>query len=80
LRKNSKGEMEMNKRLGAAFVVMLFMLGIVAAPVSAHFTLGRFTPTYRFRTEDYDPHVYGVIGYVWPGGGYAPSAVSPNSL
>jgi len=74
LRKNSKGEMEMNKRLGAAFVVMLFMLGIVAAPVSAHFTLGRFIGPYRFRTEDYDPHVPGVIGYVWPGVGNAPTA------
>jgi len=74
LRKNSKGEMEMNKRLGAAFVVMLFMLGAFAAPVSAHFTLGEFTGTYRFRQKDYDPHVAGVIGYVWPGVGYAPDA------
>jgi len=55
---------------------MLFMLGIVAAPVSAHFTLGEFTGNYRFRKDDFDPHVPGVIGYVWPGGGYATDAAA----
>jgi len=41
------------------------------APVSAHFTLGDLTPTYRYHANDFDTHVDGVIGYVWPGGGYA---------
>jgi hypothetical protein len=41
----------------------------VADPVQAHFTLGDLTPTYRYHANDFDPHVPGVIGYVWPGGG-----------
>jgi len=67
----------MNKRISAAFVIMLFVLGIVATPVSAHFTLGDLTGTYPYRENDYDPHVdsvTGVIGYVFPGAGPQPSA------
>ncbi len=64
----------MNKRIGAAFIVMLFALGIVSIPVSAHFTLGVLTPTYDFHANDYDPHVAGIIGYVWPGIGYSTTA------
>jgi len=66
----------MNKRISAAFVVMLFMLGIVAVPVQAHFTLGQYTSTYRYHAKDFDyspmatyGHVGGLIGYVWPGAG-----------
>jgi len=68
-RKNSIGDMKMDKRISAAFVVMLFLLGVVAAPVSAHFTLGNLTANVPYRTDDWYPHVKGVIGYVWPGGG-----------
>ena len=60
----------MNKRIDAAFIVMLFALGVVSVPVSAHFTLGVLTPTYDFHANDFDPHVTGVVGYVWPGVGY----------
>ena len=49
---------------------MLFALGIVSIPVSAHFTLGQLRGTYDFHDRDYDPHVPGVIGYVMPGAGY----------
>ena len=59
----------MDKRISAAFVVMLFVLGIVAVPVSAHFTLGEHIGTYRFRRNDFDPHVKGLMGYIWPGAG-----------
>jgi len=59
----------MDKRISAAFVTMLFLLGIVATPVSAHFTEGRHQPTYPFRSRHFDPHVEGLIGYVFPGGG-----------
>jgi len=66
----------MNKRISAAFIIMLFALGIAAIPVEAHFTLGDLTGAWPYRTNDYDTltgtaHVTGVIGYVWPGGGYS---------
>jgi hypothetical protein len=70
----------LNKRIGAAFIVMLFALGIVSVPVSAHFTLGVLTPTYDYHASDYDPHVAGVVGYVWPGVGYATSATGAGGL
>jgi hypothetical protein len=66
----------LNKRIGAAFIIMLFALGIVSIPVSAHFTLGDLTATYRFHANDYDKHVAGVVGYVWPGMGYTSAATS----
>jgi len=61
--------MKMDKRISAAFVTMLFILGIVAMPVSAHFTMGNHIPTYPFRTKHFDPHVDGLVGYVFPGSG-----------
>jgi len=48
---------------------MLFVLGIAAMPVSAHFTMGNHQATYPFRTNHFDPHVQGLIGYVFPGSG-----------
>ena len=59
----------MDKRISAAFVTMLFILGIVSMPVSAHFTMGNHIPAYPFRTRHFDPHVDGLVGYVFPGGG-----------
>ena len=38
-------------------------------PAQAHFTLGNLTGTYRYHANDFDPHVAGPIGYVWPGSG-----------
>jgi len=68
--------MKMNRRISAAFVTMLFLLGIIAVPVSAHFTMGKHIPAYPFRTNHFDKHVQGLIGYVFPGSGlwstYAP--------
>jgi len=58
-----------NKRINAALIVALFALGIVAVPVSAHFTLGRLRASPPFRTNDFDRHVFGVVAYVWPGAG-----------
>jgi len=61
--------MKMDKRISAAFVTMLFILGIVSMPVSAHFTMGNHIATYPFRTKHFDPHVKGLVGYVFPGSG-----------
>jgi hypothetical protein len=61
--------MKMNKKISAALIAMLFVLGIVAVPVSAHFTMGNHTAAYPFRNSHFDPHVQGLIGYVFPGSG-----------
>jgi len=48
-------------------------------PAQAHFTLGNLTGTYRFHSQDFDPHVSGVVGYVWPGGGLDSYSGVPNA-
>jgi len=55
----------------AVVTIVIFTISsfAVANPVQAHFTLGQLTGTYRFHELDFDPHVSGVVGYVWPGGG-----------
>src|SRR5208282_4377873 len=60
-----------NEKLAGALVIGIFLAGTFAIvmPAQAHFTLGNLTGTYRFHSENFDPHVSGVIGYVWPGGG-----------
>src|SRR5208282_5906878 len=64
----------------AAVTVVTFLVSIfaIASPAQAHFTLGLLTPNYRFHEQDFDPHVSGVIGYVWPGGGLAAYAGVSN--
>jgi len=59
----------LDKRISAAFVTMLFILGIASMPVSAHFTLGTHIPAYPFRSKHFDPHSKGLVGYVFPGSG-----------
>jgi hypothetical protein len=62
------------------FLIGLFILGIFAigVPVQAAFTLGDLTGTYPYHLNDFDPHVPGVIGYVWPGSGEDTYAGFPN--
>jgi len=61
----------MSKKLSAAFLVMIFALStaLIAIPAQAHFTVGRPTGTLPYRVRDFDPHVPGPTGYVWPGSG-----------
>jgi len=76
----------MNTKIAATLTIVLFTLSTLAIavpPASAHFTLGHLTGTSPFRTNDFDPHVPGVIGYVFPGAGAAawtgsPSGVTPS--
>ena len=70
----------MHKKLAAVLTIAIFAISIIAVvnPVSAHFTLGNLTPIYRYHANDFDPHVPGVIGYVWPGGGQNTWGGSPN--
>lgn len=68
------------RALNATLVISIFALSIVAAavPVQAHFTLGDLTGTFRYHANDFDAHVPGVIGYVWPGAGQNAYAGFPN--
>ena len=61
----------MHKKLAAALTITIFVISTLAivGPVQASFTLGNLTGTYRYHANDFDPHVAGPIGYVWPGGG-----------
>ncbi|HXX72943.1 MAG TPA: carboxypeptidase-like regulatory domain-containing protein [Candidatus Acidoferrales bacterium] len=67
-------------RFRALFLISLFIIGIVAVgvPVQATFTLGDLTGTSPYRINDFDPHVPGVIGYVWPGAGQCAWDGYPN--
>ena len=62
----------MHKKYAAILTIAIFVLSTlaIANPVQAgSFTLGNLTGTYPYHANDYDPHVPGFIGYVWPGGG-----------
>ena len=73
----------MNKKLAASLTIAIFLLSTIAilAPVQAHFTLGNSTEgVYPYTANDFDPHVKGVIGYVWPGGGENTYLGSPTGV
>jgi len=64
----------------ALLCIGIFLFGVIAvsSPVQAHFTLGDLTGTPRYHSNDFDPHVPGVIGYVWPGSGLNSYLGFPN--
>ena len=68
------------RKVSVIFIVSIFVLSIFATanPVRATFTLGDLTGTYRYHANDFDPHIPGVIGYVWPGGGQNAYSGFPN--
>ncbi|HXZ90705.1 MAG TPA: hypothetical protein VEG61_06565, partial [Candidatus Dormibacteraeota bacterium] len=70
----------MSSGVRAVFLIGLFIVGVLAVgvPVQASFTLGDLTGTYPYHANDFDPHVPGVIGYVWPGSGLNAYSGSPN--
>jgi hypothetical protein len=81
----------LHKKLAATLTISIFILSMFAvmAPAQAHFTLGSSSPVYPWTTNNFDPHVPGVIGYVWPGGGenaylgaptYVSSIVAPGYI
>ena len=72
--------MRIRRSLAVLFIIGIFVFGVVATavPVRAHFTLGNSTGTYRYHANDFDPHVAGPIGYVWPGGGQNAYSGFPN--
>src|SRR5208283_3801091 len=68
------------RKASVVFIISIFVLSIFATanPVRATFTLGDLTGTYRYHANDFDPHIPGVIGYVWPGGGQNAYSGFPN--
>jgi hypothetical protein len=62
---------KLHKKLAATLTITIFLLGTLAImiPVQAHYTLGNSTNATPYHVNDFDPHVVGAIGYVWPGGG-----------
>ena len=63
----------MQKKLAAILTIAIFAVSTLAIvnPVHATFTLGQYQGLPPYTTLDYDPHVPGFMGYVWPGGGSA---------
>jgi hypothetical protein len=72
----------LNKKLAASLTIAIFLLSTIAvfAPVQAHFTLGENVGNYPYTVQNFDPHVPGVIGYVWPGGGENSYLGSPTAV
>src|SRR5208283_5645380 len=57
-----------------------FLLSTLAiiVPTQAHFTLGNLSGTSPYSINNFDPHVAGPIGYVWPGSGQCAYQGFPN--
>jgi hypothetical protein len=57
-------------KIRSLLVIGILMVALASvAPVKAHFTLGNLIPSFRFHSDDFDPHLAGPTAYVWPGGG-----------
>jgi hypothetical protein len=73
----------LHTKFAAVLTIAIFAISTLAIvnPVSATFTLGDLSGTYRYHGNDFDPHVQlgnGVVGYVWPGGGQNALSGFPN--
>jgi hypothetical protein len=63
----------LHKKLTASLTIAIFVLSSVAifTPASAHFTLGDYSSGFDYHQNDFDKHLAGPTGYVWPGCGLA---------
>ena len=70
----------MHKKLTATLTIAIFLISTFAiiVPTQAHFTLGNLTGSSPFAVNNFDPHVAGPIGYVWPGSGQCAYQGIPN--
>ena len=70
----------MQRKLVATLTIAIFLLSTLAVivPAQAHFTLGNLTGTNPYSINNFDPHVAGPIGYVWPGSGQCAYNGFPN--
>ena len=71
----------MRKKLVATLTIAIFLLSTLAiiVPTQATFTLGNSVPYTPYAINNFDPHVPGVIGYVWPGSGECAYLGYPNT-
>ncbi len=72
----------MRKKLAATLAIAIFVISTLAVmvPTQAHFTLGNLSGTNPYDNNNFDPHVAGPIGYVWPGSGQCAYQGNPNSV
>jgi len=70
----------LDKKLVATLTIAIFLISTFAivAPAQAHFTLGNLSGTNPYDNNNFDPHVAGPIGYVWPGSGQCAYVGYPN--
>ena len=70
----------MRKKLVATLTIAIFLISTFAimVPAEATFTLGNASGTNPYETNNFDPHVAGPIGYVWPGAGQCAWDGFPN--
>jgi hypothetical protein len=72
----------LRKKLAATLTIAIFIISTFAiiVPTQAHFTLGNLSGTSPYDLNNFDPHVAGPIGYVWPGSGQCAYQGTPNSV
>jgi len=72
----------LHKKLAATLTIAIFLISIfaIAVPAKAVFTLGNLSGTSPYAINNYDPHVAGPIGYVWPGSGQCAYDGFPNTV
>ncbi len=70
----------MHKKLVATLTIAIFLISTFAivVPTQAHFTLGNLSGTSPYGLNNFDPHVAGPVGYVWPGSGECAYLGMPN--
>ena len=70
----------MRKKLVATLTIAIFLISTfaIAVPAQATFTLGNLSGTNPYEINNFDPHVAGPIGYVWPGSGECAYLGFPN--
>ncbi|MGP8070021.1 MAG: carboxypeptidase-like regulatory domain-containing protein [Candidatus Bathyarchaeia archaeon] len=70
----------MHKKLTASLTIAIFLISTFAiiVPTQATFSLGNMSGTNPYEINNFDPHVAGPIGYVWPGSGECAYLGFPN--
>jgi len=70
----------LRKKLVATLTIAIFLISTLAiiVPTQATFTLGHSIGTTPYTVNNFDPHVPGVIGYIWPGSGECAYLGYPN--
>jgi hypothetical protein len=70
----------LHKKLIATLTIAIFLFSTLAiiVPAQASFTLGNMSGSNPYEINNFDPHVAGPVGYVWPGSGLNSWVGVPN--